>query len=58
MAQKYPFKNRLPEVSAPTLVIAGLDDPFYTPALFREMAAGIFSTCTRLFTCSTPGQAG
>jgi pimeloyl-ACP methyl ester carboxylesterase len=38
---KHAFKERLKEISAPTLVIAGLEDPFYTPALFRETAAGI-----------------
>lgn len=38
---RFYFKNRLAEIAAPTLVIAGVDDPFYTPALFRETAAGI-----------------
>ncbi len=38
---QHAFKNRLSEISAPTLVIAGVDDPFYSPALFRETAAGI-----------------
>ncbi len=38
---QHAFKDRLSEISAPTLVIAGLDDPFYSPALFRETAAGI-----------------
>jgi pimeloyl-ACP methyl ester carboxylesterase len=38
---QHAFKERLLEISAPTLVIAGVDDPFYSPALFREMAAGI-----------------
>jgi pimeloyl-ACP methyl ester carboxylesterase len=38
---QHAFKNRLSEITAPTLVIAGLDDPFYSPALFRETAAGI-----------------
>ena len=35
------FQDRLAEISAPTLVIAGMDDPYYTPALFHETAAGI-----------------
>ncbi len=38
---QHAFKDRLSEIFAPTLVIAGLDDPFYTSALFRETAAGI-----------------
>jgi len=35
------FKDRLAQIIAPTLVVAGEQDPFYTPALFRETAAGI-----------------
>jgi pimeloyl-ACP methyl ester carboxylesterase len=38
---QHAFKDRLPEIKAPTLVIAGADDPFYSPALFHETAAGI-----------------
>jgi pimeloyl-ACP methyl ester carboxylesterase len=38
---QHAFKDRLSEIKATTLVIAGTDDPFYTPALFRETAAGI-----------------
>lgn len=38
---KFDFKARLAQISAPTLVIAGTKDPFYTPELFRETAAGI-----------------
>ncbi len=38
---EFDFKDRLGEIIAPTLVIAGLDDPFYSPALFRETAEGI-----------------
>ena len=37
----HDFRDRLAEIAAPTLVIAGADDPFYTEALFRETAAGI-----------------
>jgi pimeloyl-ACP methyl ester carboxylesterase len=33
--------DRLGNIRAPTLVIAGARDPFYSPALFRETAAGI-----------------
>ncbi len=38
---KFDFKDSLHEIKAPTLVIAGDKDPFYTPELFRETAQGI-----------------
>lgn len=38
---KHDFKGRLAEIKAPTLVVAGDRDPFYTEALFRDTAAGI-----------------
>ncbi len=38
---KFNFKDRLAEIRAPTLVAGGMDDPFYTPELFRETAEGI-----------------
>jgi RimJ/RimL family protein N-acetyltransferase len=38
---RHAFLERLGEIKAPTLVIAGENDPFYTPQLFRETAAGI-----------------
>jgi pimeloyl-ACP methyl ester carboxylesterase len=38
---EHDFRDRLVEITAPTLVVAGADDPFYTEALFRETAAGI-----------------
>jgi len=38
---QHAFKERLSEIMAPTLVIAGVDDPFYSPDLFRETAVGI-----------------
>jgi pimeloyl-ACP methyl ester carboxylesterase len=38
---KFNFRDRLAQITAPTLVVAGDQDPFYTPALFRETADGI-----------------
>ncbi len=38
---RHNFRDRLGEIQAPTLVIAGVEDPFYTENLFRETAAGI-----------------
>jgi pimeloyl-ACP methyl ester carboxylesterase len=39
--EKHNFKDRLKQIMAPTLVIAGDNDPFYTEALFRQTAEGI-----------------
>jgi pimeloyl-ACP methyl ester carboxylesterase len=38
---KHNFKERLGQITAPTLVVAGDNDPFYPEALFRETAEGI-----------------
>jgi pimeloyl-ACP methyl ester carboxylesterase len=38
---RFNFKDRLHEITATTLVVAGEEDPFYGPTLFRETAAGI-----------------
>jgi pimeloyl-ACP methyl ester carboxylesterase len=38
---KFNFKDRLAQITVPTLVVAGDQDPFYPEALFRETAEGI-----------------
>jgi len=38
---KHNFHDRLGEIHVPTLVVAGLEDPFYSEELFRETAKGI-----------------
>jgi pimeloyl-ACP methyl ester carboxylesterase len=38
---KHDFRDRLAEIKAPTLVVAGAQDPFYTEASLRETAEGI-----------------
>lgn len=45
----FDFRSRLGEIRAPTLVIAGAEDPGYTPELFRETAAGIPDACLILY---------
>jgi len=37
----HAFRDRLHEITAPTLLIAGAKDPFYSAELFRETAEGI-----------------
>ena len=38
---KHDFKDRLSEISVPTLVVAGAEDQFYTEDIVRETAEGI-----------------
>ena len=38
---RHAFRDRLHEITAPTLLIAGEKDPFYSPRLFSETAEGI-----------------
>lgn len=38
---KLAFRGRLHEISVPTLVGGGTEDPFYSAQLFRETATGI-----------------
>jgi pimeloyl-ACP methyl ester carboxylesterase len=54
----FDFKSRLGEIAAPTLVIAGDEDPFYTPELFRETAAGIPNARLILYEGQGHGPAG
>lgn len=37
----WDFRDRLPEIGAPTLVVAGAEDPVTTPEQAEEIAAGI-----------------
>lgn len=37
----FDYRERLGEIAAPTLVVGGERDPFYSPVLFRETAEGI-----------------
>ncbi len=46
---KFNFRERLCEIKAPTLVIAGEKDPFYSPLLFRETAQGIPGAKLKLY---------
>jgi len=41
--------DRLPEITAPTLVIGGTNDPFYTPDLFLRTASGVQDGRAHLF---------
>ena len=41
--------DRLPEISAPTLVVGGSEDPFYSESLLRETAAGIPCASLRVY---------
>ncbi len=38
---RFDFRDRLGEIAAPTLLVAGTDDPGYSPELFRETADGV-----------------
>jgi pimeloyl-ACP methyl ester carboxylesterase len=38
---QFSFQQQLARIAAPTLVIAGERDPFYSPTLLEETAAGI-----------------
>jgi pimeloyl-ACP methyl ester carboxylesterase len=46
---RFDFGDRLAEIRAPTLVVAGDRDPFYTPELVRGTAAGISNATLILF---------
>jgi pimeloyl-ACP methyl ester carboxylesterase len=55
---EFDFQSRLSEIKAPTLVIGGTRDPFYTPALFRETAAGIPDARLALYEKAGHGPSG
>ena len=46
---EFDFRDRLGQVPVPTLLVAGADDPFYTPELFRATADGIPDCELRLY---------
>jgi pimeloyl-ACP methyl ester carboxylesterase len=48
-SNEHDFRDRLKEIRAPTLVAGGDRDPFYTPELFRQTAAGIPSARLALY---------
>lgn len=54
----HAFRDRLGEIRAPTLVIDGEDDPFYTPQLLRETAEGIPDARLILYPGKGHGAAG
>jgi pimeloyl-ACP methyl ester carboxylesterase len=41
--------DQLPEISAPTLIVGGSEDPFYSEGILRETAAGIPDATLRLY---------
>jgi pimeloyl-ACP methyl ester carboxylesterase len=41
--------DRLPEISAPTLVVGGGEDPFYSESILRETAEGIPDATLRVY---------
>jgi len=55
---RHDFRDRLAEITMPTLVIAGARDPFYTEALLRETAAGIPSARLVLYADKGHAPAG
>jgi pimeloyl-ACP methyl ester carboxylesterase len=54
----HDFKDRLGEIIAPTLVVAGDQDPFYPAELFRETAAGIPNATLALYEGAGHGPSG
>jgi pimeloyl-ACP methyl ester carboxylesterase len=46
---RFNFKSKLADIKAPTLIVAGEKDPFYTEALFKETAAGIPGAILKLY---------
>lgn len=54
----FDFRDRLAEITAPTLVVAGDQDPFYPPELIRKTAAGIPHARLILYEGKGHGAAG
>lgn len=46
---RFNYKTKLADIKAPTLLAAGEKDPFYTPELFKETAAGIPGAVLKLY---------
>ncbi len=46
---RFNFLNHLSEIRVPTLLAAGVTDPFYSEKLFRDTAAGIFGAKLALY---------
>jgi pimeloyl-ACP methyl ester carboxylesterase len=55
---EFDFRPRLNEIKVPTLVVGGAKDPFYSPVLFRETAAGIPDARLILYEKAGHGPAG
>lgn len=55
---KHDFKDRLAEITAPTLVIAGDQDPVYSETLFRETAESILNASLIIYAGKGHAPAG
>jgi pimeloyl-ACP methyl ester carboxylesterase len=46
---RFNYKTKLTDIKAPTLLAAGEKDPFYSPELFKDTAAGIPGAVLKLY---------